>query len=188
MSTTTAKFRIPPELIPDDIPGGHIVPSGEGRTVHYAGNLMQWKLEEEHSHGLCSVVEIVMRRNEEPPLHVHEREEEMYFLQEGEATFYVGRDVYEAKSGDAVFLPRRVPHAFAISKASQMAKLMLLVFPSNSLAGYFDKMGRAATGATMPPPEPNFPAARAAEAIEPHGVTLLGPGPSLVEDGLADPL
>lgn len=185
MSATTPKFQIPPELIPDDVKGGHVVRKGEGRTLHYAGNLMQWKLEEDHSHGFCSVVEIVMRRDEEPPLHVHEREEEMYFLQEGEVTFYVGSDVIEAKPGDAVLLPRRVPHAFSVSKASETARLVLLVWPSNSLAGYFDTMGREATGSAMAPPEPDFPVEKAVEAIAPHGVTLLGPGPSLVEDGLA---
>jgi hypothetical protein len=38
--------------------------------VYYAGNLMRWKLEPEHSMGFYSVVEVVMRRGEEPPLHV----------------------------------------------------------------------------------------------------------------------
>jgi len=184
MSTPAPKFEIPSELVPNDVESGHIVRKGEGRTVHYAGNLMQWKLEEDHSHGFCSVVEVIMRRDEEPPLHVHAREEEMYFLQEGEVTFYVGSEVLEAKPGDAVLLPRKVPHALSVSKQSQMAKLILLVWPSNSLAGYFDTMGQDATGAAMPPPEPDFRVDKAVEAIRPHGVTILGPGPSLVEDGL----
>jgi len=34
---------------------------------------------------------------------------------------------------------------------------------------------------------PDFPVVKAVEAIAPHGVKILGPGRSLVEDGLVGP-
>lgn len=179
------RFAIDPGFIPEGSPQGHVVRRGEGRTVHYAGNVMQWKLEQDKSGGFCSVVEVVMRRGEEPPLHTHANEDEMYFVMEGDLTYYCGSDVFDVSPGDAVFLPRGTPHCFSVSRESGTARLMLLVLPSNSLRGYFDVMGVASDSPEMPPPMPDFPVAKAVEAIAPHEVQILGPGSSLVEDGLA---
>jgi mannose-6-phosphate isomerase-like protein (cupin superfamily) len=176
------EFSIASELVPADAPRGHLVKRNEGRTVHYAGNLMQWKLEPEHSMGFCSLVEVVMRRGEEPPLHVHAYEDELYFVLEGDLTFYVGHDVFEVSPGDAVLLPRMVPHCFSVSKASGVARLLLIIWPSNTLSQYFDVMGRPGTEAELPAPVSEFPVDEAIAALSPHGVSILGPGPSLVED------
>jgi quercetin dioxygenase-like cupin family protein len=177
------EFSIASESVPADAPRGHVVKRDEGRTVYYAGNLMQWKLEPEHSLGFCSVVEVVMRRGEEPPLHVHAYEDELYFALEGDLTFYVGQDVFEVSPGDAVFLPRTVPHCFSVSRTSGLARLLLIISPSNTLGRYFDVMGQPGTEAELPPPVNDFPVDEAIAALAPHGVSILGPGPSLVEDG-----
>jgi len=187
MSSEGRQFSIAPELIPDDAPPGHVVRRDAGRTIYYAGNLMQWKLEQEHSMGFCSVVEVVMRRGEEPPLHVHAGEDELYYVLEGELTFYVGRDVFEAVRGDTVFLPRKAPHAFSVSEQSGVARLLLMIWPSNNLRRYFDQLGVAGTEPRLPPPVTDFPVEEAIAALAPHEVTILGPGPSVVNDGLARP-
>jgi glyoxylate utilization-related uncharacterized protein len=148
---------------------------------------MQWKLEQNSSMGFCSVVEVLMRRGEEPPLHIHKNEEEMYFVIEGNLTYWAGEDKFDVGPGDAVFLPRGTPHCFSVHKESAIARVLLLVWPSNTLAGYFDAMGVEGDKAELPPPMPDFPVAKAIEAIASHGVKILGPGPSLVEDGLAGP-
>ena len=176
------EFSIASELVPAGPPRGHLVKRNEGRTVYYAGNLMQWKLEPEHSMGFCSLVEVVMRRGEEPPLHVHAYEDELYYVLEGDLTFYVGQDVFEVSPGDAVFLPRAVPHCFSVSKASGVARLLLIIWPSNTLSQYFDVMGRPGTDAELPAPVSEFPVVEAIAALSPHGVSILGPGPSLVDD------
>jgi quercetin dioxygenase-like cupin family protein len=178
-------FSIAPEQVPKDVPGGSVVRRDGGRTVYYAGNLMQWKLEPDRSMGFCSVVEVVMRRGEEPPLHVHAYEDELYYVLEGKLTFYVGRELFEVGPGDTVFLPRRVPHAFSVSKASGVGRLLLVISPSNTLSRYFDVMGEPGSVADVPPAVSDFPIQQAVDALAPHGVTILGPGPSLVEDGLA---
>jgi quercetin dioxygenase-like cupin family protein len=181
------EFSIPSELIPADAPPGALVKRDAGRAIHYAGNLMQWKLEQEQSMGLCSVVEVVMRRGEEPPLHVHANEDELYYVLEGDLTFYVGHDVFDVSPRDTVLLPRNVPHAFSVSKRSGVARLLLVIWPSNNLRRYFDMMGTRATEPELPPPAIDFPVAEAVDALAPHGVSILGPGPSLVNDGLAPP-
>jgi quercetin dioxygenase-like cupin family protein len=181
------EFSIPSELIPAGAQPGSLVKRDAGRTIYYAGNLMQWKLEQERSMGFCSVVEVVMRRGEEPPLHVHANEDELYYVLEGDLTFYVGRDVYDVSPGDTVVLPRKLPHAFSVSKHSGVARLLLVIWPANNLRRYFDVMGTPGTEPELPPPATDFPVPAAVEALAPHEVSILGPGPSLVNDGLVPP-
>ena len=45
------------------------------------------------------------------PLHVHEHEDELFFVLEGEHVFQVGEREYRAGPGDLVFAPRGIPHA-----------------------------------------------------------------------------
>ena len=54
---------------------------------------------------------------------------------------------------------------------------------SQELSQYFDVLGRPGTGAELPAPVSDFPVDAAIAALSPHGVSILGPGPSLVEDG-----
>jgi hypothetical protein len=61
--------------------------------------------------------------------------------------------------------------------------LLLIISPSNTLSRYFDVMGRPGTEAELQPPVSDFPVDEAIAALAPHGVSILGPGPSLVEDG-----
>ncbi len=81
-----------------------------------------------------------------------------------------------------MFLPRAVPHCFSVAKASGVARLMLIISPSNTLSQYFDVMGRPGTGAELPAPVSDLPVGEAIAALAAHGVSILGPGPSLVED------
>jgi hypothetical protein len=97
-------------------------------------------------------------------------------------TFYVGHEVFDVGPRDTVYLPRKVPHAFSVSRASGVARLLLVIWPSNTLSRYFDVMGEPAGAPELPPPVTDFPVEQAVEALAPHGVTILGPGPSLVDD------
>ena len=45
------------------------------------------------------------------PLHVHEHEDELFYVLEGEHVFQVGDEEFQGGPGSVVFAPRRVPHA-----------------------------------------------------------------------------
>ena len=50
----------------------------------------------------------------EPPPHVHTREDELFYVLEGEFDVYVGKEAFKVKAGECVFLPRFKRHAFVI--------------------------------------------------------------------------
>jgi mannose-6-phosphate isomerase-like protein (cupin superfamily) len=45
------------------------------------------------------------------PLHVHEHEDELFYVLEGDHVFRVGDEEFEIGPGGVVYAPRRVPHA-----------------------------------------------------------------------------
>ena len=71
-----------------------------------------------------------------PPLHVHETEEEYFFVTEGEFTFFIDGKITKAKAGESAFVPRGMVHCFK-NCTNQDARMLVLFTPGN-IEGYFD--------------------------------------------------
>jgi len=69
------------------------------------------------------------------PLHLHDFQDEVFYVLNGRYTFRVGEDRYELKSGDSIFLPRKVPHAW--KQISQSGKMTVVVQPAGKLENFF---------------------------------------------------
>lgn len=61
------------------------------------------------------------------PLHVHEREDEAFYVLEGEYEIRCGSKTFDAGPGSFVFLPRGVPHAQKLR--SKTARKLILIIP-----------------------------------------------------------
>ena len=51
------------------------------------------------------------------PLHVHQNEDELFYVLEGEHVYQVGTQEFRAGPGGLVFAPRGTPHAQTASRA-----------------------------------------------------------------------
>jgi mannose-6-phosphate isomerase-like protein (cupin superfamily) len=49
------------------------------------------------------------------PLHVHHREDEWFYVNEGALTFWVGGQLIDAPAGSFVYGPREIPHTFTVN-------------------------------------------------------------------------
>lgn len=99
-----------------------------------------------------------------PPLHLHEKQDEMFFILEGEYTFKVGEDIYHLATGDMIFLPRKVPHCFA--QTTDKGKMLFMFQPSGKMEDYFRKLSTF-TG----PPTPE----EGAKLFSDHEMKVVGP-------------
>src|SRR5215469_7065162 len=78
--------------------------------------------------GAFCLVDVVLVPGREPPPHMHTREDELFYVLEGEFDVYVGKEAFKVQKGECVFLPRLKPHAFAIR--SPRIRLLTLFSPA----------------------------------------------------------
>ena len=74
---------------------------------------MDWKLQAAETGGTLSAAETIIPAGLEPPVHVHEHEDELFYVLEGELTVICGGRELRGGPGTVAFLPRRVPTASA---------------------------------------------------------------------------
>ena len=117
-------------------------------SVWYSGWLMTFLATAEDTQGKFALIEAVGRKGNVPPPHIHHREEETFYVLEGEMTFSVGGQTIKATPGTMVCLPRRVVHSFVID--SEQLRALILLTPAG-LEGLFKKFSVPAPALTLPP-------------------------------------
>jgi quercetin dioxygenase-like cupin family protein len=80
----------------------------------YMGNLTTNLAESNDTNGAFFLVEATLAPGNEPPPHVHSYEDELFYVLQGEFDVYVGQEAFKVRTGECVFLPRFVPHAFVV--------------------------------------------------------------------------
>jgi quercetin dioxygenase-like cupin family protein len=83
-------------------------PPGEGRV--FLSNLT-CRISSASTLGEYCAFEFVASPGEGVPLHVHSREDEVYYILEGTFEIRCGEDVFTAGAGAMAVLPRAIPHA-----------------------------------------------------------------------------
>ena len=99
------------------------------------------------------------------PLHVHEREDELFYVLEGEHVFQVGEEEHRAGPGAMVFAPRGIPHSQR-RVVPRTGRILALTAPAG-LEGFFRELAEADRAGTLGPDA-------YASASERYGVTWLG--------------
>jgi mannose-6-phosphate isomerase-like protein (cupin superfamily) len=119
-----------------------------------------------------TIVEITEAPGVEAPLHVHHREDEAFWVLEGEVAFEVGGTTFEASAGDFAYGPRDVPHRYTVGDAGCR---MLFIFTPGGFEDVIREMSEPAGSRTLPPPSEEEPDWERIQAIaEKHGNELLG--------------
>ena len=118
---------------------GNIVPfaklAGQGDARWWLGSLSVIKATSDQTGGLYTLVE-VLENEGEAPLHVHYREDEYFWVIDGEIEFEVGGKKFEAGPGSFVFGPRDIPHRYTVRKGP--ARMLFMFTP-----GGFENLLRA---------------------------------------------
>jgi quercetin dioxygenase-like cupin family protein len=91
-----------------------VVRGNEGEARWWFGALAELKATAADTGGQMTIVEVTEPPGAEAPLHVHHRDDEGFWILEGDVTFEVGDTTIEASAGDYVFGPRNIPHRFTV--------------------------------------------------------------------------
>ncbi len=120
------------------------------------------------TNGVLGAIEVASPAGAAPPLHVHHREDEAFFVLDGEYSVFVGDDVIKASPGAWVWGPRAVPHGYQIH--SERGRHLSLTMPGGFEA-FFEEVAAIAT----PSADPRSEMGRLAAVAARYGVEFLGP-------------
>ncbi len=105
----------------------HVQP-GEGPAFSAVGDVYRILATGEQTGGAYALSEARVLPGGGPPPHIHHREDEAFFVLEGEITFLLGDRKVVAKPGTFIQGPRGVPHAFK-NESNAPARMLILVTP-----------------------------------------------------------
>ncbi len=102
---------------------------GEGVAFSAVGDVYRILATGEQSGGAYALTEARVLPGGGPPPHIHRREDEAFFVLEGEITFTLDGKKLAAGAGSFVQGPRNIPHAFK-NESQAPARMLILVTPS----------------------------------------------------------
>ena len=128
---------------------GYRLREGEGEARWWLGSLTTIKATGKETGGRYTLVEVLEPEGATGPLHVHHREDEGFWILEGNLTFQIGDETLKAGPGSFVFGPKGVPHTYWVD--SGPAKILYILSP----AGFEEVIyasSEPAGSLTLPPP------------------------------------
>lgn len=148
------------------------IPAGEGEATWFQQNRMTLKATADSTGGAYGLVEARVPAGASPPLHIHRREDEAFWVLDGELTMVCGDQTFSAGPGSFTFLPRDVPHTFVV-EGHAPAHLLTLVSPGGA-ERFFVEGGREPAGEGLPPAGPPDIERMQRAAVE-FGMEIVGP-------------
>lgn len=127
----------------DSIPT--ITQPGAGRRLNILGHSVTIKLQRRETEGNHYVMEIVTPPGLGIPPHVHDREDEMIYVLEGEFMIMLGDQNIKASPGSEIFFPRHIPHAFQ-NIGSKPGKTLWTVVPGGNFEDFFEDLDALPAG------------------------------------------
>jgi mannose-6-phosphate isomerase-like protein (cupin superfamily) len=145
---------------------------GEGDPIWFLNSRMTVKATADQTDGAFGLLESLIPPGFSPPLHVHHREDECFYVLEGELTMRCGDREFAATAGSFFLLPRDVPHSFVV-EGDTPARMLTLLTPGGG-ESFFVEASRPAEGDGMPPAGPvDVDALR--RISEKYGADIVGP-------------
>jgi mannose-6-phosphate isomerase-like protein (cupin superfamily) len=126
----------------------------DGRTVAVVGDVYRFLATGADTDGKYAQWEAIVSPGGGPPPHVHQREEEGFFVLEGEITFQIGDRRVVATAGMFANMPVGVPHCFK-NETDRPARMIITIAPAGLEEMFFQVGVPVSNGTTTAlPPTP----------------------------------
>ena len=124
----------------------------EGRTVAVVGDVYRFLATGEDTNGKYALWEALVPPGGGPPPHVHSREEEGFYVLEGEITLFLGDQRLVASAGMFANMPVGTLHSFK-NETDRPARMLISVAPAGLEKMFFEFGVPLAEGTTtaLPP-------------------------------------
>jgi quercetin dioxygenase-like cupin family protein len=147
----------------------------QGHTIAVVGDVYRFLATGEETNGKYAMWEAIVPPGGGPPPHVHSREEEGFFILEGEITFTINGEKMVAKAGTFANMPVGTPHSFK-NESSQPAKMLISVAPAGLEQMFFEVGVPLIEGATTALPPTKDEIEKLLAVAPKYGVEIKLPG------------
>jgi quercetin dioxygenase-like cupin family protein len=111
------------------------------KTLWILGDFYTVKVSGDETDGRYSVWEIEVAPNSGPPLHRHSKEDESFYVLDGEFSFPYGNSrEAKARKGQFIYVPRGEFHTYKNISRSSSGKLLLIIAPPQ-FEKFFEEVG-----------------------------------------------
>ena len=143
----------------------------EGRTIAVVGDVYRFLATGDDTDGKYAMWEAIVPPGGGPPPHVHSREEEGFFILEGEIAVQIGDQRVLATAGMFANMPVGTPHSFK-NESSRPARLLISVAPAGLEKMFFEVGVPVAQGATSASPTTKAEIERMMEIAFRYGIEI----------------
>jgi mannose-6-phosphate isomerase-like protein (cupin superfamily) len=152
------------------------IPPGEGtRSLWVLGELVTHKVPSQQTGGAYSLFEVVTQPGAGPLPHIHHREDESFYVLEGEYEFVVGEETLWVGAGSLIYFPKGTLHAHR-GVGESVGRMLVTQTPGGLYERFFEEVGKAADSNAGPLVFEEQPdVERIVEVAAEHGIEIPPP-------------
>jgi mannose-6-phosphate isomerase-like protein (cupin superfamily) len=147
----------------------------EGRTIGVVGDVYRFLATGEETNGKYAICEALVPPGGGPPPHIHSREEESFYILEGELAIYFGEQRFVARTGTFANVPVGTLHRFC-NESDRPVRMLITVTPAGLEKMFFEIAQTVEPGATSAPRPTEELLARLPAIAAKYGVEIKLPG------------
>jgi quercetin dioxygenase-like cupin family protein len=147
---------------------GHSLAAGDGERIWIVGDTMTLKATGETTGGSLVLLENLTAPGGGPPPHVHETEDEFWYVIDGAFEVHIADEVHTLGPGGFAFAPAGTVHNFR--NVGDTPSRVLVGFTPGGIEGFFRASGQAATDDGPAPPMDEAELARTMAAAPRYGL------------------
>ena len=155
---------------------GYALDVQQGRALWHLDALLVFKALGEETGGQFWAIEGLADRRMAVPLHAHSRDDEFWYVLEGEFAFTMGDETRTLGPGAFVYIPRDVPHSFRVQ--SETARWLGIGLPGGFDQWFFET-GVPAKELALPPASSPPDVGALVASLKAYGTEVLGPPPGM---------
>ncbi len=124
------------------------VPAGVGRSIEVLpGETVTFKAVSADTDGAYTLIEVIDEPQSGPPLHLHRREDEAFYILEGTFAFVIGDRAMTATAGWFMTAPKGTPHSYK-NIGTTPARMLTLFVPAG-IENFFEDLSKLTAAGTL---------------------------------------
>ena len=150
----------------------YVMAASAGEAIWFTGTLATIKASSAMTGNIFSMVEFLHPSGFSTPFHVHHNADEAFYILEGTIRGIIADKPWSADAGSFVWLPRAIPHGYAVV-GDVPVRTLAMTIPSG-FSQFVREAGDPAVTRTLPPPA-KLNVERLVAAATRYDMEVLGP-------------